>query len=208
MGRCANVPEGLMGALHRKILPPPTITAQPGPIEFASGRNQKNQGRAEDTVVALLPTAWRFARATGSVLARGASFVNLPSDRASVLTRRRQRLDEGDRGKTASFEVDIQHVVPVGLAHLKQLHPRIDAGVVDENVGRAKHLDRIGNHRIRYRPAAPCPRGPGGHGDPPGGCELQPIQPRAHHRASRPRRPPPPRPAPPQWRRRFPAGPR
>ena len=64
------------------------------------------------------------------------------------LTGRHQRLDEGDRGKAASLEVDIEHVVPVGLAHLKQLHPRIDAGVVDQDVGRAQHAGGIRNHHV------------------------------------------------------------
>ena len=59
-----------------------------------------------------------------------------------------QRLDERDGGKAASFEVDIEHVVPVGLAHLKQLHPRIDAGVVDQDVGRAKHAGGIRHHHV------------------------------------------------------------
>ena len=35
-------------------------------------------GRAEDTVVALLPTAWRFAKGSRISIGRGASFVNLP----------------------------------------------------------------------------------------------------------------------------------
>ncbi|MDT5351899.1 MAG: hypothetical protein QOJ56_431 [Mycobacterium sp.] len=40
-------------------------------------------GRAEDTVVALLHTAWRFAKGSRIGIGRGASFVNLlaPGDR-------------------------------------------------------------------------------------------------------------------------------
>ena len=64
------------------------------------------------------------------------------------LAGRHQRLDEGDGGKAASFEVDIEHVVPVALPHLKELHPRIDAGVVDQDVGRAQHLGGIRHHHV------------------------------------------------------------
>ena len=48
-----------------------------------------------------------------------------------ALARRLQRFDEGDGGKAAGFEIDIEHVVPVALAHIKQPHPGVDAGVVD-----------------------------------------------------------------------------
>ena len=68
--------------------------------------------------------------------------------RAGGLTGRHERLDEGDRGKAASFEVDIEHVVPVALAHLKQLHPRVNAGVVDQYVGRPQHAGGIRHHHV------------------------------------------------------------
>jgi hypothetical protein len=67
---------------------------------------------------------------------------------AAALAGRHQRLDVSDGGKAASLEVDIEHVVPVGLAHLEQLHPRIDTGVVDQNVGRAQYIGGIGHHHV------------------------------------------------------------
>jgi hypothetical protein len=35
-----------------------------------------------------------------------------------------------------TLRFDIEHIVPVALAHLKQLHPRVNAGVVDQYVQR------------------------------------------------------------------------
>jgi len=42
-------------------------------------------------------------------------------------------LTEGDGCRAARLQIDIEHVVPIALAHFKQLHPRIDARVVDQD---------------------------------------------------------------------------
>ena len=57
---------------------------------------------------------------------------------APGLLRRDQRLGHGDGREAAGLEIDVEHVVPVALAHLEQRHARIDAGIVDQDVGRSR----------------------------------------------------------------------
>jgi hypothetical protein len=66
--------------------------------------------------------------------------------RARLLAGCEQCLGEGNRGKAACLEVDVEHIVPIALAHVEQFHARIDAGVVDQDLGRAKLIDRVGHH--------------------------------------------------------------
>ncbi len=54
----------------------------------------------------------------------------------------------------ASLEVDVEHVVPVGLGHGQEFHAREDPRVVDEDPGRSQ----LARHGVDHRLRVPGPR--------------------------------------------------
>ena len=69
-------------------------------------------------------------------------------DHGAGLSGRDQRLGHRDGREAAGLEVDVEHEIPIALAHLQERHPWIDAGIVDQDVGRAELAHGFCDHRF------------------------------------------------------------